>query len=344
MHTAYYLILVISVLTFASLLTLGAYMLFGKMALLAEPEERSNHAKPVITGVGVGFMTAILGFLMVVNAPTPIILGGIVLLIVSVMDDRASLPASKRLGFQAIAVILAIHIFDGSVFGGLFPVWLDISLSAFLWLWMINLTNFMDGIDELTVMQGVGICGGIVVLTLFFSVMPQPVEIDALVIALGLISFYPWNRHPARCFMGDAGSIPLGFLFGYLLLSLCSHGLWQVALILPAYYLTDATLTLFKRALRREKLWQAHSTHFYQQAVRAGRSHRWVAHHVGILNLALIGLAALALYLPLQGWMAVAAAYGLSLLVCVHFASQRRRLSASAAIQIPSGQGDEISA
>lgn len=340
MHTTYYMILIFSVTLFASLFTLGAYVLFVKLAMLDEPEERSNHSKPVITGVGLGFVVAILSFLLVVNAPAPLIIGGIILLIVSIMDDHAPLAIAKRFGFQLIAVVLALHIFGGQVFQGLLPVWLDMAVSALLWLWMINLTNFMDGIDELSVVEGVSISGGIVMLTAFSSVMPQPIEIDALVIALGLASFYPWNRHPAQCFMGDAGSIPLGYLLGYLLLALSAAGQWQVALILPAYYLTDASFTLLKRALRKEPVWQAHSQHFYQKAVRAGKSHSWVARHVGLLNLGLIMLAGLALYAPQQGWMAVIAAYLLALAVCWFFAScQRREASRSAAMVT-----DEVSA
>lgn len=323
MHTTYYLILIASIATFASVLSLGAYMLFSHMAMLDEPDARSNHTRPVVTGVGVGFIATILGFLMVVNAPAPLIIGGIILLIISCIDDRTPQPAAKRFGFQLIAVILALHVFGGQVFGGLLPVWLDMIVTALLWLWFINLTNFMDGIDEISVMQGTSMTGGIVLLTLVFSAMPQAVEVDALVIGLGVLSFYPWNRHPAMCFMGDSGSIPLGYLMGYLLLALSSAGLWHVALILPAYYLTDASVTLARRALRKETLWVAHSQHFYQQAVRSGRSHRWVSARVLALNAALVLLAAIALYAPHLGWVAVALAYIFSVLLCVYFANNR---------------------
>jgi UDP-N-acetylmuramyl pentapeptide phosphotransferase/UDP-N-acetylglucosamine-1-phosphate transferase len=322
MHTVYYIILVSSVLLFASLFTLGAYLLMQKLAVMAELEERSNHSQATITGVGFGFIVAILSFLVVVNASPAVIIGGIVLLIISIMDDRAPLSVAKRFGFQLIAIILALHVFNGGVFQGLLPVWLDMALTIPLWLWFINAFNFMDGIDEISVIESVSITGGIVLLTLVFSAMPQPVEIDALVIGLGVAAFYPWNKHPAKCFMGDAGSIPLGYLLGYVLLALAASGQWAVALILPAYYLCDASLTLAKRAARKEPIFTAHSQHFYQQTVRAGRSHAWVAKHVGVLNIGLILLAGLALYLPEQAVIAIAGAYALSLLTCGYFARQ----------------------
>ena len=123
--------------------------------------------------------------------------------------------------------------------------------------------------------------------------------------AAAMLGFLWWNRPPARIFLGDVGSIPLGFLLGWLLLKAAAAGHWAPALILPLYYLADATVTLLRRAVRREKVWQAHREHFYQQAVRHGRDHGAVSAAVAGANLALIALAALALVHP---WPALAAA------------------------------------
>ena len=99
------------------------------------------------------------------------------------------------------------------------------------------------------------------------------------------------EQHPARVFMGDVGSVPLGFLLGWLLLDLATAGHWAAALILPAYYLADATTTLVRRALKGENVWQAHRRHFYQQAVQRGLSHAMVSAAVLSIGGALIGLA-----------------------------------------------------
>jgi UDP-N-acetylmuramyl pentapeptide phosphotransferase/UDP-N-acetylglucosamine-1-phosphate transferase len=115
------------------------------------------------------------------------------------------------------------------------------------------------------------------------SAVPQ-----ASVLAAAAIGFLAWNWHPARIFLGDSGSVPLGYLLGWLLLRLAGEGLWAPALILPAYYWADATLTLLKRAARGEKIWQAHRQHFYQQAVQGGASHAQVAMMIVTANLCLI--------------------------------------------------------
>ncbi len=122
--------------------------------------------------------------------------------------------------------------------------------------------------------------------------------IYGLALLAGALGFLWWNWHPARIFLGDVGSVPLGFLIGWLLLVLAKNGHWQAALILPLYYLADATITLIRRALRGEKVWQAHREHFYQQAVRRGLSHADVVRHVLALNLVLVLLAVAATW----GW------------------------------------------
>ena len=121
-----------------------------------------------------------------------------------------------------------------------------------------------------------------------------------------MAGFLPWNWSPARIFLGDVGSVPLGYLLGWLLLLAAIEGAWAAALILPAYYLADASLTLLRRAARGEKVWRAHRQHAYQRAVRGGLSHRWVAGALAALNLVLIALAVL--LAPDWPWAALAAA------------------------------------
>lgn len=326
MVTLYYIVLILSTALFGSLLTLGAYWLMGRLAMLDDPNERSNHHSTTITGVGIGFIIAICAFLVVVNASSQIILATLGLMLVSAYDDRHHLSVLKRLGFQLMAIIFALHTFNGTVFLGLLPVWLDMAVTAILWLWMINLTNFMDGIDEITVTETGSITAGIIVLGMVLESLPHAIMVDALVVLVGVLTFYPWNKHPARCFMGDAGSVPLGYLLGYLLLSLSAAGLWYIALILPAYHITDATFTLLRRVVRGEKFWQPHSQHFYQQAVRAGRPHDQVSHHILVLNVLLVLLAGAASYRPDIAIMLVGAAYAFSLMLCFYFAKPPKQV------------------
>ncbi len=110
-------------------------------------------------------------------------------------------------------------------------------------------------------------------------------------LAAATLGFLVWNWAPAKLFLGDVGSVPLGYLLGWLLLDTAMNGEWAVALILPLYYLADATITLVKRAARGARLWQAHREHFYQRAVQGGASHSRVAAQVLACNAVLVVLA-----------------------------------------------------
>ena len=118
------------------------------------------------------------------------------------------------------------------------------------------------------------------------------------------IGFLVWNWSPARVFLGDVGSVPLGYVLGFLLLGLTVRGDWRIALILPLYFLADATITLTRRLLRGERVWQAHREHFYQQAVRRGLGHAAVVERVIAADLMLIGCG----WAAENGWSATALA------------------------------------
>src|SRR5207244_4349459 len=171
-----------------------------------------------------------------------------------------------------------------------------------LWIWWINLFNFMDGIDGLAASEAAVIGGGL----LAFASLGNGIDSATALLASGLIGaaigFLPWNWSPARIFLGDVGSVPLGYLSGFLLLGLTARGHWKIALILPLYFLADATITLLRRLSRGDRVWQAHRQHFYQRAVRDGLGHAAVVKRVIAADLLLIvcGWAAE------NGWGAVA--------------------------------------
>jgi UDP-N-acetylmuramyl pentapeptide phosphotransferase/UDP-N-acetylglucosamine-1-phosphate transferase len=148
---------------------------------------------------------------------------------------------------------------------------------------------------------------------------PLWLPVEAGIVAAAALGFYGFNRSPAKLFMGDVGSITLGFLTGYLLLELAIGGQWTSALILPAYYLSDATTTLCKRLWRGEKVWQAHSQHAYQQAVRAGFSHSEVVNKISGLNMVLVVLAMAATVSMMADVAMLVLAYGLTACLIRHF-------------------------
>lgn len=252
-------------------------------SILDHPNERSSHDRAVPRGGGIAVMGVVAGGwclwawwqghslpLLAVAALA------VILAAVSFMDDLRGLPALPRLAIQAVAVALGcLALPDGAIFQGLLPDVADRLLAGFFWLWFVNLYNFMDGIDGITVVETGAIAIGLVLLTAVAGVAaplptPAPLAMPAAIIAGAAIGFAVWNWHPAKIFLGDVGSVGLGFLLGWLLLSLAASGQWLPALLLPLYYLTDATWTLLRRLIRGEKVWQAHRTHFYQYAVRHG--------------------------------------------------------------------------
>ncbi|WP_225890009.1 MraY family glycosyltransferase [Indioceanicola profundi] len=217
---------------------------------------------------------------------------GIVLLVgISWLDDLSDMPALARFASQFLAAgagLMALP--DGALlFQGYLPMPLDRILAAVGWVWFMNLYNFMDGIDGITGVETSSIGIGVAAVLLSAGQFVPQVGL-AMALAGAGAGFLVWNWHPARVFMGDVGSVPLGFLAGWLLIDIASAGFWIAALLVPAYYLADATLTLVRRAARGEKIWQAHRQHFYQQAARR-RPHDQVVLLILSVNTLLIGLA-----------------------------------------------------
>jgi UDP-N-acetylmuramyl pentapeptide phosphotransferase/UDP-N-acetylglucosamine-1-phosphate transferase len=305
----------IAVAVLSALATGALVVVLRRRAILDHPNERSNHAIPKPRGGGLAVVPIVLIAWIAASLPAlptglPVVLSGAaVLALLSWVDDLRSLPAGLRFAVQAVVVASAAATglgAQGLVFQGLLPGWADTAVAAVLWLWFLNLYNFMDGIDGISGVETVSVGAGLALLAAFGADAP-PAWLGATLAAAAL-GFLVWNWPPSRIFLGDVGSVPIGFLLGFLLLALAAHGYGAAALILPAYYLADATVTILRRLLRGEKIWQPHSQHFYQQAVRGGLSHAQVSLAVLAANLVLIALAVLSLTMPL-------AALGLAALV-----------------------------
>lgn len=296
-------------------LTRGVLSYLHRRAILDHPNDRSSHSIPTPRGGGWGVVLTwfpallILGLLAGrLDAVLPVLAGSIALVWVSWRDDRGGLPVRVRFGVQAAVVLVGLLALpDGLIFQGLLPFWLDRAAAAFVWLWFLNLFNFMDGIDGIAGGEAASIGLGLAAVTLLAGTDPLTAEQGAVALGAAL-GFLVWNWHPARVFMGDVGSVPLGYLFAWLLLGLAAQGLWAAALLIPLYFLADATFTLLRRLLAGKKVWQAHREHIYQRAVQGGRTHAAVSIRVLTLNLVLIALALVSVEAP---WRAL----GLGLLV-----------------------------
>src|SRR5580704_17593169 len=147
----------------------------------------------------------------------------------------------------------------------------------------------MDGIDGLAGSEAAAIGAGLLLFASIGAGADPALRTLAAVVTGAAIGFLVWNWSPAWIFFGDVGSVPLGYVLGFLLLDLAVRGFWKIALILPLYFLADATITLARRLLRGERVWEAHREHFYQQAVRRGLGHAAVVERVIAADLVLIG-------------------------------------------------------
>ncbi|AIB11346.1 hypothetical protein ABAZ39_04820 [Azospirillum argentinense] len=293
-----------------------------RKAILDHPNDRSSHSIPTPRGGGWGVMLTLLPAWAVIAATAddplralPILVGAVALMAVSWMDDRRGLGPAPRFLAQIAAVVAGLSALpsgalpggalpgDGLVFQGLLPFWADRLVAAVGWLWFVNLFNFMDGIDGLAGGEAASIGAGLALVAALAGLDPA-LALYGLAAAGAALGFLMWNWHPAKLFMGDVGSVPLGFTLGWLLLALAASGLWVAALLIPAYFLADATFTLLRRLVEGKKVWQAHREHFYQKATQRGRSHAQVVRLVLMLNAALLLLAAASLAL---GWVVLPA-------------------------------------
>lgn len=283
------------------------------------PNPRSNHKAPVPRGGGIAMIAAMLLALTVAGVPVYVLIAAALLAIVSFVDDIRGLGAGIRLVAQVVTVAVALYALPGRIFPSFIPLPVEYIILAIAWIWFINLTNFMDGIDGISAMEAVMVSAGICIMHALYPWIGQQLATSAAVIASCAYGFYIFNRSPPKVFMGDVGSIPLGFLMGYLLIVLASNGYLLPALILPAYYVGDATYTLIARQLRGQKVWQAHSEHAYQQAVRLGLTHKQVVTRISWLNGVLIVLAMCASLSIMAGVASLIVAYGLTFWLMYHF-------------------------
>jgi UDP-N-acetylmuramyl pentapeptide phosphotransferase/UDP-N-acetylglucosamine-1-phosphate transferase len=281
----------------------------GRRIALDAPNERSLHAQPVPRTGGIAIAAGVAVACALVWPGLPVILAVAALLAAaSFADDIAGLSTLARLALHLGAAAAAL-LFDLEIAGALLFVVLALALA-----WTTNLYNFMDGSDGLAGGMALFGFGAYALAAHLFGAQTLAALCASLAAASG--AFLVFNWHPARLFLGDVGSVPLGFLAGALGLQGWVIGAWPLwfPLLVFAPFMCDATLTLLKRALRREAVWRAHREHYYQRLVRMGLGHRGAAY---IEYAAMAGCAALALLvlrepLPVQAIALAFAAVALS--------------------------------
>ena len=293
------LVLLIAAAASAGLITV-LWPLLRRYAV-AQPNARSSHVAPTPQGGGIGVVTAtvvaVLAGTAIGTTPTPILalwpLAGAVLLlaVTGTCDDIVHLAVAPRLlaQFLAVGIVLAMLPPDARVVP-LLPWWVERAVLLIAGVYAVNIVNFMDGLDWMTTVEVVPATAGLWLLALC-GALPSSDAVVAVALLGAMIGFAPFNRPVAKLFLGDVGSLPIGLLLFWLLLRLAAHGHLAAALLLPLYYLADATTTLVLRLKRGENLLRAHRTHFYQRATDRGFSVLDVVTRVFAVNVALAALA-----------------------------------------------------
>jgi UDP-N-acetylmuramyl pentapeptide phosphotransferase/UDP-N-acetylglucosamine-1-phosphate transferase len=272
-------------------LTLAWLLRRGRLPM-DHPNERSLHATPTprIGGLGIVAGVLVAAVWLAETSLLPVMVGAFALAVLSVLDDVRGLPVRVRFlahFVAAAACLLALGVTGWALLAGTLVV-----------VWMTNLYNFMDGSDGLA--GGMAAIGfGALALAAWLGDAPGLAAFCAA-IATAALAFLRFNFPPARVFMGDAGSIPLGFLAASLGILGAQQNVWPrlFPLLVFSPFIVDASVTLARRALRGEKIWQAHRSHYYQRVVLLGATHRQLALAAYALMLAMAALAFALLFLP----------------------------------------------
>ncbi len=285
----------------AALLIVALRPLLERYAM-ARPNARSSHKTPTPQGGGIAVIVAtiVVSYAALCFLPAgaaaalrlPIISAAVVLIAcVGVLADIHPEHVASRLLLQTLAVAAVIFVLppDARVLP-ILPLSAERIALLIGGLWFVNLVNFMDGIDWMTVAEVVPITAALAVIGLFGN-LPPPAIVVSVALCGAVIGFAYFNRPVAKLFLGDVGSLPIGLVLGWLLILLAGEGGRAAAILLPLYYLADSTITLARRALNGERVWQAHRTHFYQRAIDRGFSVIDVVTRVFAVNLVLAALA-----------------------------------------------------
>jgi UDP-N-acetylmuramyl pentapeptide phosphotransferase/UDP-N-acetylglucosamine-1-phosphate transferase len=309
-----------SLTAFAALATLLAAAVFSAVLIIAlgpwltryamaKPNARSSHKAPTPQGGGIAVISATLvvsgGVLLVFekvndNSWPLVVVAAAVLLIagVGVMADKRPIAPAPRLVLQTFAVAAVLVTLPPEL--RLLPVlpwWGERILLLIGTLWCVNLVNFMDGLDWMTVVEVVPITAALAALG-WLGYLPWEKTVVSLALCGATIGFAFFNRPIAKLFLGDVGSLPIGLLLGWLLIALAAAGGRAAAALLPLYYVADSTITLLRRAVWGEPVWQAHRSHFYQRATDRGFRVIEVVARVFAINVALAALAFATILLP----------------------------------------------
>lgn len=318
----------------ASLLITGLLRRYAlSTSLIDIPNARSSHTVPTPRGGGVAIVLSFLAVLPVawmqgalaLEAMLALLGAGGLVAVIGFMDDHGHIAARWRLVGHFAGAAWALFWLGGlpplSVFGFVLDMgWLGSVLAAVYLVWMLNLYNFMDGIDGLASVEAM--CATLGMCAIYLASGYVALIWPALLLGLAVAGFLFWNFPPARIFMGDAGSGFLGITLGILAL----HAAWSDSqlfwawLILLGVFIVDATVTLVRRLMAGQKVYEAHRTHAYQYASRKYGKHLPVTLGVILINLLwLLPLAWIVVCQEMNGAVGLLLAYAPLVVLAIKF-------------------------
>lgn len=284
------MLILLGLIVFAAVAALMPAMisLLTRKGILDVPRVQSSHEEPTPRGGGLVVMPVIFalwGFFLFSDvyiwpdkaAFAAMLVSGLMLCAVTWLDDHrvGGLRVRTRLCVQILAVVMPLIFWPtdtGRILPDFVPVLLERALMAVAWLWFLNLFNFMDGINGISGVEAICITGGLLFFTLVTSV-PMPAGYEYLLVSVmaAAAGFLVWNgRKVAKVFLGDVGSIGLGYCLAWLLFVFAAQGPTVPAALVAMVYCMDASITLLKRAWQKKKIWLAHREHFFQRATVKG--------------------------------------------------------------------------
>lgn len=293
-------------------------------SLIDVPNDRSSHTVPTPRGGGVAIVvtflacTVALSLFGFIDVPTLVALlgAGTGIAVLGFLDDHGHIDARWRLLGHFAAAAWGLYWIPGlpvlSMYGyNITTVWLITPFAVLYLVWLLNLYNFMDGIDGLASIEAISIC--LCVGLIYWSVgLPNQLLLPPILLASAVSGFLIWNFPPAKIFMGDAGSGFLGIILGLLSIQgavLSPRFLW-VWLILLGVFIVDATFTLLRRIANGKKPYEAHRSHGYQRASRTFGAHLPVTISIGLVNVIwLMPIAYLVSISVLEGLVGLLLAY-----------------------------------
>lgn len=333
---------VISVLAWLLSMALTRYLCssHARLRILDHPNERSLHSRVVPRTGGLAILAASypsLALWVVLRGVSEVLVwvagGAALVAAVSLWDDRSGLPAAIRLAVHVVAAALlmagglqlAAVLLPGCVLP--MPGALVVVAVVLFTVWMTNLYNFMDGMDGFA--GGMAVIGFATYAVLGWRAGHESFATVSLVLAAASGGFLAFNFPPARIFMGDVGSSTLGFLAAALSIWGARDGVFPhwVAVLVFSPFVVDATVTLFRRLFRGERVWQAHRAHYYQRLVRLGWGHRKTVLWEYLLMLASAGSALWAVSLPPAGQWALILVWAAVYVVLAAFVSRLEQTS-----------------